>query len=188
MGAVQEARVIGWWCLSPPVLEPVPVAPAQAQVDSLSRLWGEGSLSLLDDSACNKRQTAASTRTLVLPYSVACPSIMLPPLEGACPPVGLCASAASSSRHAAASPSPRLGILVGRLSLGLSVSPKASLGGLGLWTDSILVWGPGPACGNTRAMFLICQASNSGRIAARQAKPPTACLDPETPCRRSTRV
>ena len=42
MRAVQEARVIGWWCLSPPVLEPVPVAPAHPQVGRLSKLWGEG--------------------------------------------------------------------------------------------------------------------------------------------------
>ena len=42
MRAVQEAQGIGWWCLSPPVLEPVPVAPAHPQVDRLSRLWVEG--------------------------------------------------------------------------------------------------------------------------------------------------
>ena len=95
--------------------------------------------------------------TLVLPYSVACPSIMLPPLEGACPPAGLCASAASSSRHAAASPSPRLGILVGRLSPGLFVSPKASLGGVVPVDRFDPCLGPGPACSDTRAMLIIGQ-------------------------------
>ena len=49
-------------------------------------------------------------------------------------------------------------------------------------------WGPGPACSDTRAMLLICQTSDSGRIAARQAQSQIVCSDPETPCRTSTRV